>query len=308
MGSQYCRLAKLTSGVSAKHMRCFYTSVAIPKMLYTTDLFLVPESRLSKGTKSSIAKLARIQRQASLHIAGTMKMAPTDVVDACTDLLPFNLLVKKTLFQAASRLATLPSLNPLEIHVRKASKRYVRTTDRPLMKFCMLLASIPAEFESITLCKHSAKWAPYFPISIPKSKVAAIAALTATQSKVVVFSDGSGQNGQIGLAAVLYKSGVEKCSLRKHMGSKKLHTVFEAEVLRLLLVTKLILKETHIRSVIIGADSQATLLVVRCTGGTPGQYLLDALHGGMEAVHAKHASINIELGWTPGHTGIMGNK
>ena len=43
--TQYCRLAKLMSGVSTKHMRCFYTSVAIPKMLYTTDLFLVWESQ-----------------------------------------------------------------------------------------------------------------------------------------------------------------------------------------------------------------------------------------------------------------------
>jgi len=92
------------------------------------------------------------------------------------------------------------------------------------------------------------------------------------------------------------------------MGSKKLHTVFEAEVLGPLLATKLILKETHVRLAIIGANSQAMLLVIRCTGGTPGQYLLDTLHGGMEAVRAKHASIDIELRWTPGHAGIVGNK
>src|SRR5882724_2945121 len=260
----------------------------IPKMLYTTDLFLVPEIHLSKDTKSSIDKLARIQRQASLHIMGAIKTAPTDVVDACADLLPFNLLVERTLFQAASRLATLPSLHPLEIHVRKASKRYIKNHRSPTHEVSHAFGICLAEFESITLCKRSAKWAPYFPISIPESKEAAIVALTATQSEVVVFSDGLGQNRQIGSAAVLYKSSVEKCSLRKHMGSEKLHTVFEAEVLGLLLATKLILKETHVQSAIIGANSQAILLAVRRTGGASGQYLLDALHGGMEAICTKH--------------------
>src|SRR5882724_2815447 len=229
----------------------------IPKMLYTTDLFLVPEIHLSKDTKSSIAKLARIQRQASLHIMGAMKTAPMDGVDTCADLLPFNLLVERTLFQAASRLATLPSSHPLEIHVRKASKRYVKNHRSPTHE---VFGICPAKFESITPPKRSTKWAPYFPISIPESKEAAIAALTAAQSELVVFSDGSGQNRQIGSAAVLYKSGVEKCSLRKHIGSKKLHTVFKAEVLGPLLVTKLILKETHVRLAIIGANSQAMLL------------------------------------------------
>jgi len=67
---QYHRLAKLTKGVSAKFMRCFYISMTVPKMLYTADLFLIPQSRHTKGTKGSISKLERVQRQASLHITG----------------------------------------------------------------------------------------------------------------------------------------------------------------------------------------------------------------------------------------------
>jgi len=42
--TQYCRLSKPSKGISAKFMRYFYNSVTIPKMLYATDLFLVPES------------------------------------------------------------------------------------------------------------------------------------------------------------------------------------------------------------------------------------------------------------------------
>jgi len=63
-------------GVSAKHMRQFYISVAIPKMLYAADLFLIPGSEVGKGTKGFISKLVRIQRQATLHITGGPEIDP----------------------------------------------------------------------------------------------------------------------------------------------------------------------------------------------------------------------------------------
>jgi len=49
--TQYQRLSKLSKGISAKYMRCFFISVAIPKMLYATDLFLITENRNTKGTR-----------------------------------------------------------------------------------------------------------------------------------------------------------------------------------------------------------------------------------------------------------------
>jgi len=92
---QYWRLAKVTKGVSAKYMRQFFISVAIPRMMYVADLFLVPGSGISKGTKGFISKLAiaKIQKQVMLHITGALRSTPMDVIDACTDVLPFHLLV-----------------------------------------------------------------------------------------------------------------------------------------------------------------------------------------------------------------------
>ena len=43
--------------MSAKYMRRFYMAVAVPRMLYVADVFLVPSSRQSKGTKGYIRKL-----------------------------------------------------------------------------------------------------------------------------------------------------------------------------------------------------------------------------------------------------------
>ena len=93
--TQYCRLARPSKGVSAKFMRQFYVSVAVPRMLYVTNLFLVPESKKNKGTKCFINKLGDVQRHPALHITGVMRLAPTDTIGACTNLLPFHLLIEK---------------------------------------------------------------------------------------------------------------------------------------------------------------------------------------------------------------------
>jgi len=49
--TQYHRLAKNMKGVSAKYMRRLYIMVAIPHMLYATDLFFTPQSGQANGSK-----------------------------------------------------------------------------------------------------------------------------------------------------------------------------------------------------------------------------------------------------------------
>jgi len=124
--TQYCRLSKPSKGISPKYMRVLFISIAVPKMMYATDLFLTPGSQKTKGMKGAIKKLTKIPRQATLHITRALRSAPTDMVDACTDILPFHLLVKKLTCRAASRLATLPQSHPFEKHITQASARYVK--------------------------------------------------------------------------------------------------------------------------------------------------------------------------------------
>ena len=59
--TQYHRLARNTKGVSAKYMRRFYIMIAIPCMLYATDLFLTLQSRQANGSKGHIKRLGRVQ-------------------------------------------------------------------------------------------------------------------------------------------------------------------------------------------------------------------------------------------------------
>jgi len=115
-------------------MRQFFISVAIPRMMYATDLFLVPGLGISKGTKGFISKLAKIQRQVTLHITGALRSTPTDMIDACADVLPFNLLVESLTHRATTRLANFPWSHLLAKHVDQAASRYIKAHQALLNK------------------------------------------------------------------------------------------------------------------------------------------------------------------------------
>ena len=63
---------------------------------------------------------------------------------------------------------------------------------------------------------------------------------------VQVFSDGSGLEGGIRAAAVLFKNSQEKRVLRKYLGNENSHTVFKAEVLGMSLAAELIRTEQSV--------------------------------------------------------------
>jgi len=62
-------------------------------------------------------------------------------------------------------------------------------------------------------------------MQVPASRLAAIEAAGAVQADVRVFSDGSGIDGNIGAATVLYRDREVKAILRKHLGREDRHTV-----------------------------------------------------------------------------------
>ena len=106
-------------------------------------------SRKSWGTKGFINKLWRIQRLASLDITGSIRTAPTEIINACADLLPFHLLVEKLSHCAAMYLATLPESHLLEMHVWKAVGRYVKRHRAPLHEILHSFNIWPRDYEDI---------------------------------------------------------------------------------------------------------------------------------------------------------------
>ena len=90
---------------------------------------------------------------------------------------------------------------------------------------------------------------------------------------VKVFSDESCIEGRVGAAAVLYREGEEIRSVRKHLGTEEEHTVFEVEVIGLILAAELVCIERGAGSIILDADNKAALKATRRTKGALGQNL-----------------------------------
>ena len=74
---QLQRLAKSTQGLSYHNMYCLYQSIAIPKMLYTADIWYTPihnttTSKKASGLVGFMNKLVKVQHTAALYITGVL--------------------------------------------------------------------------------------------------------------------------------------------------------------------------------------------------------------------------------------------
>lgn len=88
-------------GLTPKHTRRLYISVAIPRILYAVDIWGI---QLKRGAKTQPAgkvsecnnKLISVQRAGTLAITGGLRTSPTDALDAHAFTLPLHLETENT--------------------------------------------------------------------------------------------------------------------------------------------------------------------------------------------------------------------
>ncbi|THV06999.1 hypothetical protein K435DRAFT_621119, partial [Dendrothele bispora CBS 962.96] len=124
--TQFRRVAKVSEGMSAQHIRQLFKSKAIPRMLYGACVTLAPQTRPRKDGKlvksSIVSKLTSIQRKAALIITGALSTTATDILDLHAGLLPLPLEIKRHRQRDAARLCTLPDTHPLFLQLQRAAK------------------------------------------------------------------------------------------------------------------------------------------------------------------------------------------
>ena len=140
-------------------------------------------------------------------IIGGLHTSPNDLLNMHANLLPFHLLVDKVQYQAALRLATLPSTHPLHKPVNQAAKRFMKRHHSPLHELMFKFKLKPNLLEKIEATRQNAKWEQDVAWRIPKSKEKARDEDMAEVSYIKVYTDGSRIDGQIGAVAVLYHDG-----------------------------------------------------------------------------------------------------
>ncbi|KAF8591816.1 ribonuclease H-like protein, partial [Ramaria rubella] len=123
-----------------------------------------------------------------------------------------------------------------------------------------------------------------------------------------VYSDGSCIDGRVGAAAVLFRDGQRKRSLRKYLGKENHHTVFEAELVGMCLGVELLRTERNVNMASINIGSQAALQSTQNNKPGSGKHLVDSLIKDFSVLKKRHTRAKLEVNWVPGHAGIRGNE
>ena len=134
-------------------MRQLYTAVAIPKMTYAIDVWLMPPRKQDgakryTGSVNITNRFATLQRMAALAITGAMRTTATDVLDLHVGLLPMLLALHRLCHHATLRIAALPDMYPLYDIFRKRACRYIKSHRSPLHELPDTFNIVPGSIET----------------------------------------------------------------------------------------------------------------------------------------------------------------
>jgi ribonuclease HI len=247
----------------------------------------------------------------AISITGGMASSPGDALDAHAHLLPVHLLIDKVLYRAALRFTTLPPTHPLYEAVKNAALRHVKRHPTPLHYLLNNYPGLkPHLVETIAATRMKPTWTPNLAIRVADTKERAKQEDEVDRARVKVYLDGSGLEGEIGAAAVLYRDGELKAVKRYKLGSERHHTVYEGEGIGMLLGMELLREERdEVGGMVpLCVDSQAAIAATSKIKPAPSHYIWDAFHRHLRAATGAHPNMDLLLRWTPGHMDIEGNE
>jgi hypothetical protein len=133
----------------------------------------------------------------------------------------------------------------------------------------------PQDIETIKIVQFHTAWKPKITAKITRSVEAAMEAIDHNTTDMKVFTDGSGMEGKIGAAAILYRNGRLKAKLQYNLGAQWHHTVYEGKGVGIILGTKLISRGVWLATIYI--DNQATIMATQLMKPSPGHHIFDVI-------------------------------
>ena len=153
-----------------------------------------------------------------------------------------------------------------------------------------------------------------------------------TSTLYKIYCNSSGFKGGASAAAILYKGNHVVKSLHYHLGPLTTHTVYESELIGLLLILHLLLGLTcQLHTVIIDLDNQAMICSLSNQTPKPAHYILNTIHTTAKKLHQRqdhlqnkdtfHQAhqqrqqlpaktknvIDLQIHWVPGHLDFAPN-
>jgi len=313
---QIRRLARPSWGLTLGNARRLYISVAIPRILYTIDMWCTPpytNRKQQRGTVTVTRKLMTIQRSGVLAITGGLCTSTTDTLDATVFLLPAPLLADKWCHRAAVQLTMLPKEHPLHGIVQHKVSGKIKKYKLPLNSLLAAYRHDPKRIEKTpTTARNPALQGKLpFIICIAENREESIREMENTREAIQVFTDGSAIDRKVGVATVLTRAGNPPHTLHLHMGPKSKHTMHEAELAGILLGLQLISTEKHgSTSFVLGVDNQVAIKSFQSAIRNPRHHLAREALWIANQIEKRRQKGNYKLTirWTARHEGIEGNK
>jgi ribonuclease HI len=310
---QYRRLTKPSTGVSARLMRRLYITVAIPKITYGIDTWYTPPTKPAGQTKNSgsagaLRNLQKIQRIATLAISGALRSSPTDLVDIHAGTLPIELTLLKVCHRAIARMLTLSYRHPLHRIIELARLSHPTKHLSQIDSLIKIFRLQNIRIETITPYPLLVRDKPRFTTTRAATRKDSIADEANDDADFKVFTDGSGIEGEIGAAAILYKKGRRTpiTKLKAYLGHSSDHNTYEAEAAGILLATWIIRQhpETGGKKVTIYTDNQAIISAISNVGKSSGQYLVQAVYNSLNSLECEA----LRIVWISAHSEVHGNE
>ena len=316
--SQIRRLARPSWGLTPKAAKKLYVGVALPRILYGIDIWCTPLHGRNarggrKGSVNFVKKLATVQRAGTLAITGGFRTSPTDSLDAHAGMLPIELRIEKACHNAISRIATLPHEHPLHALAKRSAKGRVKRHRSPLHVLTNIFGLDPSIIEKIPPVRAhpNRKSSRSVRIDIPANKEDSKRADANATEKIRIYSDGSAHDGKVGAAALLHREGKPDRTLQFHLGSTKHHTVYEAELVGMVMGIHLLKTERrNAVKCVLNVDNQAALTAIKSEMNKSGQHLAATLLKVTKKLFEDKGSnrFSLTFRWSAGHVGIIGNK
>ena len=226
-------------------------------------------------------------------------------------LLPAPLLIQDILYRSALRLARLPQTHPLHTKMKWIERHNVKRHRSALHSLIHTLEVKPSKIEtSIPFTLHPGCSPPFYK-SIASNDKEAIEDFKKNRDETKVFTDGSSTDGKVGASAVLYVNDTKVATLRFHLGAASEHTIFEAELVGMIMATHLVSTVDNLPlPASIFVDNQAAILAGERPTSKPGHYLSVKFREIVQEVHdrLKLSKNDISVRWIVGHRNIRGNE
>jgi ribonuclease HI len=298
-------------------MRRIYQAIVIPQMLYGAAAWFQPGNMTQAQLTTITRDFAAIQKRAACLISGAFRTTAAEALNIELHLLPIRYQLDQLVKATAIRIRTGPTHGiPNGLLNRRTDDELTLGGYTPMEAHawktggCLRAppGTLAGEWESREAYVQQ-PWREPPPIVIDTREVAVSVhdRMNKENSRVLVYTDGSGYQGYIGTSMVIpqFQRQLTEC-----IGTEDTSTVYAAEACGIKFALKTLLRlaedDKRLRKVAIFTDSQPALKAIRSPRMVSGQlYIRDCINLYAECVEN---GIDVVLHWIPGHEGVPGNE